>query len=115
MAILMSSDKKQVLIPELEVAVRIWSRTKGLLGTRELPSDRALWIHRCNSIHTFFMKYSIDCVFLDKDLKIKALVENVNPSRMVMPIWGASSVIEMAAGKIQQLGLRLGDNLYVGD
>lgn len=114
MPTLLGSDKQQVLISDLMVADRFWSRAKGLLGTQDLLAERALWIHRCNSIHTFFMKYPIDCVFVDKQLKVTALVEDVRPGRMVFPIWGASSVIEMRAGRIQQLGLNLGDSLYVG-
>lgn len=115
MSVLRDADKSKILISDLVVVDQFWPRAKGLLGTRDLSSDKALWFPRCNSIHTFFMKYSIDCVFLDKNLKIKTLLENVKPGRLVFPIWGASSVVEMKAGKIQQLGLRLGEGLYVGD
>lgn len=115
MSVLRDADKSNVLIADLVVVEQFWARAKGLLGTEDLSSDKALWFPRCNSIHTFFMKYSIDCVFLDKNLKIKALFEDVKPGRLVLPIWRANSVVEMKAGKIQQLGLRLGDNLYVGD
>lgn len=111
---LMTSDKKQTLISELTVAHRFWSRAKGLLGTHELPADQAMLFYRCNSIHTFFMKYSIDCVFVDKQMRIKALLPEIKPNRLIFPVWRASTVIEMKAGQIHKLGLKLGDGLYVG-
>ncbi len=107
------NSQNQILASQLKIADSHWSRIKGLLGTESLQSQEALWIHRCNSIHTFFMKYSIDCVFLDRDLKVKALKEQVKPSRMTLPIWGASSVIEMRSGQIRDLGLTLGEQLHV--
>ncbi|HRO67160.1 MAG TPA: DUF192 domain-containing protein, partial [Pseudobdellovibrionaceae bacterium] len=78
-----------------------------------LPADEALWILRCNSIHTFFMMFPIDCVFVNRDLEVKALRRNVVPWRMVFPVWGASSVIEMAAGNIDRLDIRTGEKLHV--
>jgi len=113
MAQLMNSAQ-QVLLSDLQIANGMWSRMKGLLGTESLAAERGLWIHRCNSIHTFFMKYSIDCVFVDSNLQVKALVKDVKPGRMLLPIWGAQSVIEMKSGTIEKMGLRLGDQLHVG-
>lgn len=113
MARLMKAEN-QVLVPDLKVANRFWSRLKGLLGTAHLPETEGLWIHRCNSIHTFFMKYPIDCVFVDSSLKVKALVPAVKPGRVVFPISGAESVIELKAGSLETLNLKVGDQLYVG-
>lgn len=113
MARLMGSNN-QVLLSDLKIADRMWSRMKGLLGTDSLSDSEGLWIHRCNSIHTFFMSYSIDCVFVDSKLKITALRKNIKPGRMVLPVRGARSVIEMKAGQAEKLGLNLGDQLHVG-
>lgn len=115
MAELLKSSTQEVLIPHLRVARSFAARAKGLLGTSDLPGDSALWIHRCNSIHTFFMRYPIDCVFLDRQLVVRALVENVRPGRIVWPRWRSSSVVEMKAGRIQELGLREGEKLHVGN
>ena len=112
MAQLMNSQN-QILASHLTIADGMWSRMKGLLGTDALQSQDALWIHRCNSIHTFFMKYAIDCIFLDSNLKVKALKEQIQPSRMTFPIWGARSVIEMKSGQIRDLGLKVGEQLHV--
>ncbi|MEZ0392377.1 MAG: DUF192 domain-containing protein [Pseudobdellovibrionaceae bacterium] len=113
MAKLFNSDMK-LLLPDLRKADRMFSRVKGLLGTSHLPAESGLWIHPCNSIHTFFMKYAIDCVFVDSDLQVKALVKDIQPGRMVWPVWGARSVIELSSGSIEKLGLKVGDQLHVG-
>lgn len=114
MAKLMNKTTNQTLIPDLEVARTFLSRGKGLLGREGLAPGQALWIHQCNSIHTCFMKFSIDCVFVDKNLRVKAIRQDVRPWRMVLPVWGAASVIEMASGNIRELNINVGDQLYVG-
>ena len=104
----------KILIDDLRVASNMMSRMKGLLGTKDLGPSQGLWIHRCNSIHTFFMSYAIDCIFVDQNLTVQALVKNVKPGRMVLPIWKSKSVIELKTGQIEKLGLALGDQLHVG-
>ena len=115
MATLKSKDGNRVILQELNVAMRFWARAKGLLGTSALPARHGLWIHRCNSVHTFFMKYTIDCIFLDAKMRVVSVVQNVAPGRMVWPQWGASSVVEIAGGQAGGLGLKMGDELYVGN
>lgn len=114
MAKLSSLTKQNLLLGDLEVARGFFERGRGLLGRAGLREDQALWIHRCNSIHTFFMKFSIDCVFIDRDLKVAAIYEDVAPWRVVWPVWGASSVIEMAAGSARRLRIQVGEELHVG-
>lgn len=106
--------KEKVLLNDLQIAESMWDRMKGLLGTKDLSIEQGMWIHDCRSIHTFFMSYAIDCVFVDRDLKVKALKRNVVPGRMTIPVLGADSVIEMKAGQIDRLGLQQGDSLHVG-
>ena len=103
------------IIHDLGVADGLFARMKGLLGTKSLPVGYGLWIHHCNSIHTFFMNYAIDCIFLDSEMKIVSLVANVAPGKMVWPQFGARSVVEIPAGQLQQVKLQIGEQLYVGD
>jgi uncharacterized membrane protein (UPF0127 family) len=111
---LFNKTKNQKLSEQLMVADTMFSRMKGLLGKSQLEGDEMLWIHRCNSIHTFFMKFAIDCVFLNKQMLVCALRQKVVPWRMVFPILRADSVIEMPAGSIQSLKIQVGDQLHVG-
>jgi len=112
--VLRSETRQQQLISDLKVATSEWARGKGLLGKKSLGREEALLIPRCNSIHTFFMKFSIDCVFLDKDMRIKAIYSRVTPFKIIWPIWGAHSVIEFAEGRALDLNLQVGEQLHVG-
>lgn len=103
----------ELIVENLSLAESFWQRGRGLLGTKSLPNDCALWIRPCNNIHTFFMNYSIDCVFVDKKLTIQKIAESVPPFRFVGPFWSSHSVIEMASGVAAAKNLRIGDHLYV--
>jgi uncharacterized membrane protein (UPF0127 family) len=60
------------------------------------------------------MKFSIDCVFVDRKLRVKKIYRDVRPWRLVLPVLGASSVIEMASGTAERLKINVGDQLHVG-
>lgn len=114
MAKLMNANQQTVLLPDFHQAETFWSRAKGLIGRQEINDDFGLWFDHSNSIHTCFMKFSIDCVFLDKQMRVKAVFESVKPWRLIMPVWSARSVIEMKAGKAKALNIQVGDQLHVG-
>lgn len=103
----------ELLIDRLDLAESFWQRGKGLLGKKKIDSDQALWIKPCNNIHTFFMNFKIDCIFVDRNMEIKKIVENIGPFRFVGPYWKSSSVIETQAGFAQKFKLNIGDRLYV--
>jgi uncharacterized membrane protein (UPF0127 family) len=113
-ATLVNKATQASLIKNLEIASTFAQRGKGLLGRHHLAEDHALWIHHCNSIHTYFMKFAIDCVFVDRHLKVRAVYEDVRPWRLIFPVWGASSVIEMSSGVAKKLNIKKGDVLDVG-
>ena len=71
-----------------------------------------LLIKKCNSIHTFFMKFSIDVVFLDKNYKVMRIYRNKRPWRLTPLVLGASQVLEVESGKLPFL-LSEGDKLEV--
>jgi uncharacterized membrane protein (UPF0127 family) len=85
---------------DLKTADTLLSRTKGLLGRSSLPAGEGLWIKRCNSIHTAFMKFPIDVLFVDKNLKVVSVYENLKPWRITRLHFSASSVIELPAGTL---------------
>lgn len=108
-----SQSGAELIVDQLSLAEGFWRRGKGLLGTKSLASNAALWIKPCNNIHTFFMNYAIDCVFIDKKLTIQNIVEAVPPFRFVGPFWKCHSVIEMSSGTVAAKNLKIGDHLYV--
>jgi len=111
---LLDSQKSKVLLPDLQEAKSFWARAKGLIGQKQVAEGYGLWFDRTNSIHTCFMQVSIDCVFLDKQMRVKAIYADVKPWRLVPPVWGARSVLEMKSGQAQALQIQVGDQLYVG-
>ncbi|MBI3550848.1 MAG: DUF192 domain-containing protein [Elusimicrobia bacterium] len=78
-------------------AETFWSRLKGLLGRDGLPKEETLWLDPCSSIHTFFMKFPIDVIFLDEELKILHIAAAVKPWRL-SSFPGAKSALERAGG-----------------
>ena len=96
------------------VASSFTERLTGLLGKNGFPKGHALWIERTNSIHTFFMKFSIDAIFVDKNLVVKSVHQNLKPWRITFPVLGADSVFELSAGELQNMQIKKGDQLHVG-
>jgi len=98
MAARLMGPEGHVLVPHLEQALRFTQRLRGLLGRDGLPSGHALLISPCGSIHTFFMRFTLDVVFLDAEYRVCRVIRGVAPNRMV---WGgrrARRVVEMQAG-----------------
>lgn len=84
------------------------ARLRGLMLTRPLPPGQALLIPRCASVHTFFMRYALDLVYLDAHGTIVRLQRHVRPWRLSWGGAGARQVVEMTAGGIDRLGLQAG-------
>jgi uncharacterized membrane protein (UPF0127 family) len=96
----------------LELAADSASRNRGLLGRSSLPSDHALILAPSNFVHTFFMKFSIDLLFVARDgqvLKIRRAV----PARRIAGRLGAFAVIELAAHAADRSGTEVGDRLSI--
>lgn len=90
------------------------SRLRGLMFRREPLDQEGLWIIPCNSIHMCFMHFPIDAVFLDKQERIVHLVGNLQPWKFVSPVKGAHSVIELPAGTIKQMEMKIGHYINLG-
>lgn len=102
--------RQTVLAQNVEVADRARTRRKGLLGRNKLSVGEGLWIIPCESVHTFFMRFSIDLVYLDRALKVRKVRSNVPPWRLSACL-SAHSVIELAPGTIQTTQTTEGDQL----
>ncbi|WP_416394982.1 DUF192 domain-containing protein [Allohahella sp. A8] len=84
-----------------------FGRLRGLMGKASLPEGEALMFTPCSSVHTFFMRFAIDVVYLDKERRIVKICEQLKPWRMSL-CFGARSVVELNAGKVGELGWRVG-------
>lgn len=88
----------------------MFDRMKGLLGSTPLTQQQGMWLEPCNSVHTFFMAYDIDVVFLDANGIICKTVENLRPWRMA-GCSGARTTLELAAGALQNTNIQAGQIL----
>ena len=85
-------------------------RMRGLLGTQKLDVDEGLLITPCSSVHTFGMQYTIDVLFLDKQLTIVKTVKSLKPWRMAASK-SSNMVLELADDSINKLHLETGQQL----
>ena len=90
-------------------AVDSASRNRGLLGRHGLD-DEALVIAPCNAVHTFFMKFAIDVLFVDKQGRVTRVVHGVRPWRITGAL-RAFATIELAAGTAARAGVVAGQQL----
>lgn len=81
----------------LGLATDPWSRFRGLMGVKAIPENWSLLINNCSSVHTFWMRFAIDLVWLDRNYNILAVDYDVKPCRMRWRL-GAASVLEVSAG-----------------
>ncbi|MGB9791655.1 MAG: DUF192 domain-containing protein [Thermacetogeniaceae bacterium] len=103
--------RRVVLAERVDVAFSFWSRLKGLIGKPFLPVGHALLLRPCNSIHSFFMAFPFDALFLDDRLRIVHIIEAMPPNRISPVIRQARSVLELPAGVARMSGSRVGDQL----
>ncbi len=92
---------------KIEQAKTYFARAKGLLGRNSLPEDEGLLLKPCKQVHTLFMKFTIDVVFIDKHNKIIHL-ETLRPFKISKYVWKAKAVIEFAEGTIERNRLTKG-------
>lgn len=86
------------------------SRMRGLLGRSELRPGEGLLLRPASAIHTWFMRFPIDAVFLDRDWRVVGISDDVRPWRAASRR-GAKAVLELPAGESSRRGLALGDQL----
>jgi uncharacterized protein len=93
------------------VASSFGSRFRGLMGVAELPAGTGLLLPRTSSVHTHFMRFPIDVVFLDGERQIVSIARAVRPWRFAKAK-SVDSVLELAAGECDRLGLAVGTELF---
>lgn len=103
-------ENGDVVCDRCVVAASPFSRMKGLLGRSELGPGEGLLLRPASAIHTFFMRFPIDAVFLDRDWRVVGIAGDVAPWRTAGRK-GAKAVLELPAGESARRGLRPGDLL----
>lgn len=101
-----------VVCERCRVADTPLARMRGLLGRRYLPPGEGMLLRPAGSIHTAFMRFAIDAVFLDDDLRVVGVAGRLRPWRIAARR-GARAVLELAAGEAERTGVARGDRLAV--
>ena len=99
-----------VVCERCRVADRPLARMKGLLGRSQLGAGEGILLRPTSSIHTWFMRFPIDAVFLDRDLRVVRIARHLAPWNLAAGR-GSRAVLELAAGESERRGLREGDVL----
>ncbi|SRR5579875_601166 len=100
--------RQTVLGAGIEIAGSGRTRRRGLLGRAGLEPGGGLWIVPCESVHTFFMRFPIDLVYLDRQNRVRKVRHAVGPWRLSLCLT-AHSVLELPAGTAQQSRTARGD------
>jgi uncharacterized protein len=108
--VLRREDDGEVLSERCVLADTLWRRMRGLLGRRQLDPGEGIVLRPSWSVHTFFMRFAIDVVFVDADQVVVKVVGNLRPWRTAT-CRGARDVVELRAGEAARLGLATGDRL----
>lgn len=107
-----NETRETILAHACDVADTSAKRRTGLLKHDRLDSGEGLWIKPCESVHTFFMKFPIDLVYLDRSHKVRKVCHAV-PAWRLSACLTAHSILELPAGTIEQSRTAVGDMVTI--
>jgi len=109
---IINQSKTTILAEEALSADTFLRRMVGLLSSsRPLKPGQALIIKPCSCVHTFFMRFTIDCLFVDKQKKVIKSLPNLIPFRITPLFLSSQLVVELPAGTITSTSTQEGDIL----
>ena|SRR5438067_7829124 len=109
--IVSNSSRETVLGEAIEVADTAVRRVKGLLGRECLEDGQGLLFRQCSSLHTLFMRFPIDILFMDKSGKVIRSRSNVRPFKLVAAPFRAYYALELPSEAIHKSSTKVGDRL----
>ena len=109
---ILRDETGRVVCDRCTLARDMYSRMVGLLGRTSLAEGEGLLLQPAGSIHTLFMRFPIDAVFLDRERRVVRVAASVKPWRTVLAR-RSRSVLELAAGEAARVGLRPGNVLQL--
>jgi uncharacterized membrane protein (UPF0127 family) len=103
----------EVVCERCLVAATFWTRLRGLLGRDQLPATEGVLLGRTGSVHTLFMRFPIDVVFLDAENAVVKIVPKLRPWRFALAR-RAKRTLELAPGACAEAGVVVGERLELG-
>ncbi|MFH0867967.1 MAG: DUF192 domain-containing protein [Candidatus Woesearchaeota archaeon] len=110
---IVNKTKNTILAEKAEIANTPLKRMKGLLDKVALEHGEGLIIKPCSSIHTFFMRFCIDVIFLDRNNRVVALTESLSPWRLFGSALKGRMVIELPSGTIAKAKTSINDTIEI--
>jgi uncharacterized protein len=107
------TDGGPVVIARVDQARGFGRRLLGLMGRRTLGPDRALWLFPCRAVHTCFMRFPLDLIFLDRRGCITRMLWDIPPWRVADGGPGSHSVLELESGWFDRTALQAGERLTI--
>lgn len=104
-----NSTQNNLIAQDVKVAKSFFTRSIGLISRKSISEAEALIIKPCCSVHTFFMKFDIDVLFVNKKNEVIALYERVKPWKILPIHAGSHYVIELKSGQITNKNINKGD------
>jgi len=106
-----NKTRNRSLIIQGRLADTFWSRLRGLLGATSLRAGEGLILVGEKSIHTLFMKFPIDVIYVDKDCRVIRSDPNMVPFRLGPFVRQSAYVLEIPVGTIAETATKTGDQL----
>ena len=103
----------RIIADRVHVADKLYSRLKGLIGTRGMQSGEAMVLIPCNSVHTWFMKYPIDVIITDREGMILRIREGLTPWKFGPWASKGRMAIELPQGTINRHKIQVGERLIL--
>ncbi|MGO4881561.1 MAG: DUF192 domain-containing protein [Bryobacteraceae bacterium] len=107
-----NQTRNTILADAADIADSSEKRRTGLLKHARLDPGQGLWIVPCESVHSFFMKFAIDLVYLDRNKKVRKVRHSMVPWR-VSACFSAHSILELPAGSVAASGTKPGDQIEI--
>ncbi|GAA0340484.1 hypothetical protein GCM10008967_33560 [Bacillus carboniphilus] len=108
---LVNLRNEEIIAEHVNPAYQFFKRLRGLMFTADLEEGVGLHIKPCRSIHTFFMNYDIDVLYLNESNVVVAVDESFEPGKFGKVYADANSVIELPSGTISQTETKVGDQV----
>ena len=108
---LINQTKHTVLAEDVSFADTPAKRIKGLLGRKDFNQGQALIIKPCNSIHTFFMRFPIDVLFVSSSHKVIKTISDFAPFRLSPVCFSSHFVVELPSTTLRSTSTTKGDQL----
>jgi len=110
---LLNKTKNTYLAQDVIIARTFFSRAKGLLGRRQFKGPQAIVLKPCSSIHTFFMRFPIDVIFVDRDNKVVGAISSIRPFRLSPIYFNSRFAIELPSGTLNSTSTQTGDTVLL--